>query len=95
MVEKTKAAIVICFLMLPLNCALPSDNRNRDANSSASPKESSPLGTTAAPVVTPAPSAVPIAVSQSDDANDVADGNGWKPTTKLAGMGNADQGSAR
>jgi hypothetical protein len=86
MVEKTKAVIIIWSLMTLLNCALPSDNRNREANSSASRKESSTPGTTAAPVVTPAPTAVPIAVSQSDDANDVADGNGRKPPTKLAGI---------
>lgn len=36
--------------------------------------------------MTPAAPEAPIAVSQSDDANDVADGNGRRPPTMLAGI---------
>lgn len=68
--------IALAVVFLASNCNTPSDVQNRsNVSNSAS-----------VTIPSPSPSAISSTASQKDGINDVADGNGRKPPTKLSGV---------
>jgi hypothetical protein len=70
-------ALAVIFLATS-NCKTSSDVKNKSSVSNSAPITK--------PSPSPSPSALPSTASQKDGINDVADGNGSKPPTKLSGM---------